>query len=143
MSVINIGNRREVLWDDFLIDKERTTATHVLNHPEKVKPATRDKVLKIIKEKGYKPNANARGLASRKSTTVAVVVPTLKRASISEMIQGIVDSANEYGYMIRLFVNDSTENEKDVWGNVIASSEISCNTNLLGHSLNFQVSHYF
>ncbi len=98
------------------------TVSRVLNHPEKVKPATRDKVLKIIKDKGYKPNANARGLASRKSTTVAVVVPTLKRASISEMIQGIVDSANEYGYMIRLFVNDSTENEKDVWGNVIASS---------------------
>jgi LacI family transcriptional regulator len=98
------------------------TVSRVLNHPEKVKPATREKVLKIIKDKGYKPNANARGLASRKSTTVAVVVPTLKRASISEMIQGIVDSANEYGYMIRLFVNDSTENEQDVWGNVIASS---------------------
>ena len=98
------------------------TVSRVLNHPEKVKPATRDKVLKIIKDKGYKPNANARGLASRKSTTVAVVVPTLKRASISEMIQGIDDSAKEYGYMIRLFVNDKPENEKDVWGNVIASS---------------------
>ena len=44
------------------------------------------------------------------------------RASISEMIQGIDDSAKEYGYMIRLFVNDKPENEKDVWGNVIASS---------------------
>ena len=98
------------------------TVSRVLNHPEKVKPATRDRVLKIIKEKGYKPNANARGLASRKSTTVAIVVPTLKRASISEMIQGIDDSAKEYGYMIRLFVNDNPENEKDVWGNVIASS---------------------
>ncbi len=98
------------------------TVSRVLNHPEKVKPATRDRVLKIIKEKGYKPNANARGLASRKSTTVAIVVPTLKRASISEMIQGIDDSAKEYGYMIRLFVNDKPENEKDVWGNVIASS---------------------
>ena len=98
------------------------TVSRVLNHPEKVKPATRERVLKIIKEKGYKPNANARGLASRKSTTVAVVVPTLTRASISEMIQGIDDSAKEYGYMIRLFVNDKPENEKDVWGNVIASS---------------------
>ena len=98
------------------------TVSRVLNHPEKVKPATREKVLKIIKEKGYKPNANARGLASRKSTTVAVVVPTLKRASISEMIQGIGDSAKKYGYMIRLFVNDKAEDEKDVWGNVIASS---------------------
>ena len=50
------------------------TVSRVLNHPEKVKKATRDKVLRIIKEKGYKPNANARGLASRKSTTVAVIV---------------------------------------------------------------------
>ena len=98
------------------------TVSRVLNHPEKVKPATREKVLKIIKDKGYKPNANARGLASRKSTTVAIVVPTLTRASISEMIQGVDDSAKKYGYMIRLFVNDNPENEKDVWGNVIASS---------------------
>ena len=75
------------------------TVSRVLNHPEKVKPATREKVLKIIKDKGYKPNANARGLASRKSTTVAIVVPTLKRASISEMIQGVEDSAKKYGYM--------------------------------------------
>ena len=98
------------------------TVSRVLNHPEKVKKATRDKVMRIIKEKGYKPNANARGLASRKSTTVAVVVPTLKRASIAESIQGIDDCAKEYGYTIRLFVNDNKEQEKDLWGEVIASS---------------------
>lgn len=98
------------------------TVSRVLNHPEKVKKATRDKVLRIIKEKGYKPNANARGLASRKSTTVAVVVPTILRASISEMIQGIADSAKKYGYSIRLFVLADDENKYDAWGEIIASS---------------------
>ncbi len=98
------------------------TVSRVLNHPEKVKKATRDKVLRIIKEKGYKPNANARGLASRKSTTVAVIVPTLTRASIAESIQGIDDSAKKYGYSIRLFVNNNKEEEKELWGDVIASS---------------------
>ena len=98
------------------------TVSRVLNHPEKVKKATRDKVLRIIKEKGYKPNANARGLASRKSTTVAVIVPTLTRASIAESIQGIDDSAKKYGYSIRLFVNNDKEEEKELWGDVIASS---------------------
>ena len=58
------------------------TVSRVLNHPEKVKEATREKVLKIIKDKGYKPNANARGLASRRSTTVAGVIPELSRASV-------------------------------------------------------------
>lgn len=98
------------------------TVSRVLNHPEKVKKSTRDKVLKIIKEKGYKPNANARGLASRRSTTVAIVVPTVIRASISEMIQGIVDSAKKFGYSIRLFVNDENEDQIETWREVIASS---------------------
>ena len=98
------------------------TVSRVLNHPEKVKKSTREKVLRIIKEKGYKPNANARGLASRKSTTVAIVVPTILRASISEMIQGIADSAKKYGYAIRLFVNGENDNPLDAWADVIASS---------------------
>ncbi len=98
------------------------TVSRVLNHPEKVKEATRNKVLKIIKDKGYKPNANARGLASRRSTTVAVVIPELSRASVAEMIQGIDDAAKKFGYTIRLFINRNQETEEDLWGEVIASS---------------------
>lgn len=98
------------------------TVSRVLNHPDKVKEATRNKVLKIINEKGYKPNANARGLASRHSTTVAVVIPELSRASVAEMIQGIDDAAKKYGYTIRLFINKDPENERELWSEVIASS---------------------
>lgn len=98
------------------------TVSRVLNHPDKVKEATRNKVLKIINDKGYKPNANARGLASRRSTTVAVVIPEISRASVAEMIQGIDDAAKKYGYTIRLFINKDVENEKNLWGEVIASS---------------------
>ena len=98
------------------------TVSRVLNHPDKVKEATRDKVLKIIKDKGYKPNANARGLASRKSTTVAIVVPPISRSSVAEMIQGIYDSAVEYGYTIRLFINNDITMQSDLWSEIIASS---------------------
>ena len=98
------------------------TVSRVINHPEKVKKATRDRVLNIIKSKGYIPNANARGLASRRSTTVAVVVPTLTRASVSEMIQGIYDSANHYGYTIRLFITDNLGSNAKDWGEIVASS---------------------
>ena len=98
------------------------TVSRVLNHPDKVKEATRNKVLKIINDKGYKPNANARGLASRHSTTVAVVIPELSRASVAEMIQGIDDAAKKYGYTIRLFINKNAENERELWSEVIASS---------------------
>ncbi len=33
--MINIGNRRECFFDDFLIDTEKTTARKLLHHPEK------------------------------------------------------------------------------------------------------------
>ena len=103
------------------------TVSRVLNHPEKVRPATREKVERIIKELGYKPNLNAKGLASSKSTTVAVVVPELSRSSVAEMINGIADCAKIRGYLLRLFVNNTRkqenaiELEKELWGNVVAS----------------------
>ena len=50
------------------------TVSRVLNSPEKVKEETRQRVLKVIKELGYRPNVIARGLASRKTTTVGVVI---------------------------------------------------------------------
>lgn len=104
------------------------TVSRVLNHPEKVKPATRAKIEKIIKDMGYKPNLNAKGLASSKSTTVAVVIPRLDRSSIAEMVNGIADCAAKRGYLLRLFVNKSQATdeaiidvEKETWGNVLAS----------------------
>ena len=33
-TVINIGSRREVFWDDYLVDTAATTATRLLHHPE-------------------------------------------------------------------------------------------------------------
>jgi LacI family transcriptional regulator len=103
------------------------TVSRVLNHPEKVKPATRERIQKIIKELGYKPNLNARGLASSKSTTVAVVVPELTRSSIAGMVDGIADCARRRGYLLRLFVNNPkyTANdanaEHELWGTVASS----------------------
>lgn len=105
------------------------TVSRVLNHPEKVKQATRDRINRIIRDLGYKPNLNAKGLASSKSTTVAVVVPELTRSSIAGMVDGIADCAARRGYLLRLFVNrpsksgeSISETEKELWSVVMASS---------------------
>ena len=92
------------------------TVSRVLNHPEKVKKETRERVLRIIREKGYKPNANARGLASRRSTTVAIVVPKLTRASIAEMIQGVSDSAQEVWIYNTLILLMTTQPVRKILG---------------------------
>ena len=46
----------------------RSTVSRVLNHPDKVKETTRNKVVKVIKKIGYKPRVRKRGLVSRRSS---------------------------------------------------------------------------
>lgn len=98
------------------------TVSRAINNPEKVKQETRDRVLRVIEEMGYKPNAFAKGLASRKSTTVAVVVPDMSRASIAEMMNGIADIARVYKYSILLYILESEDaSEEDILREIIAS----------------------
>ncbi len=94
-------------------DVSLATVSRAVNNPEKVRPETRERVLRVIEELGYKPNAFARGLASRKSTTVAVLAPDMSRASIAEMMNGIADIARVYKYAILLYVLDNDESREE------------------------------
>ena len=98
------------------------TVSRVLNYPEKVKQSTRDRVMEVINELGYRPNAIARGLASRKSTFIGIVVPDFSRASVAEAVNGIALLANSYGYQILVFPAEGEDrSSKDVWADVVAS----------------------
>ncbi len=98
------------------------TVSRTLNNPQKVKPETRDRVLRVIKELGYKPNAFAKGLASKKSTTVAVIVPDMSRASVAEMLNGIAAESHKYAYSLLIFVmKDDKIEESEMLKEVVAS----------------------
>ena len=53
------------------------TVSRVVNGNKNVKENTRKKVLEVIDRLDYRPNAVARGLASKKTTTVGVVIPNI------------------------------------------------------------------
>lgn len=98
------------------------TVSRTLNNPQKVKPETRDRVLRVIKDLGYKPNAFAKGLASKKSTTVAVIVPDMSRASVAEMLNGIAVEARKFNYSLLLYVlKDEKMEESEMLKEVVAS----------------------
>ena len=96
------------------------TVSRALNESDKVKPETRERVLKAAKELGYKANAFAKGLASSKSTEVAVVVSDLARASVAEMVKGISEVASHYNYSILLFTDTSDDKLKDLLTNLVS-----------------------
>ncbi len=121
--MIDLKNTKTTIYDVASeADVSLATVSRVLNYPEKVKPATRERVLDAINRLGYRPNAIARGLASRKSTTVALIVPDVSRASVAEMINGVIDIARKYDYTVLLKVtNSEVEVEDEIWQEVYAA----------------------
>lgn len=82
------------------------TVSRVVNGNPNVKPLTRKKVLGAIERLGYRPNAVARGLASKKTTTVGVIIPDISSLFFSELARGIEDIATMYKYNIILCNSD-------------------------------------
>jgi LacI family transcriptional regulator len=82
------------------------TVSRVVNGNPNVKPATRKKVMEVIDRLGYRPNAVARGLASKKTTTVGVIIPDISSPFFAELARGIEDIATMYKYNIILSNSD-------------------------------------
>ena len=61
------------------------TVSRVVNGNKNVKENTRKKVLEVIDRLDYRPNAVARGLASKKTTTVGVVIPNITNGYFSTL----------------------------------------------------------
>ncbi|QZN89114.1 catabolite control protein A [Vagococcus lutrae] len=97
------------------------TVSRVVNGNQNVKPVTRKKVLEVIERLDYRPNAVARGLASKKTTTVGVIIPDVSNIYFSSLARGIDDVATMYKYNIILANSDgNAEKEINVLNNLLA-----------------------
>lgn len=88
------------------------TVSRVVNGNPNVKPTTRKKVLATIERLGYRPNAVARGLASKKTTTVGAIIPDISSTFFSELARGIEDIATMYKYNIILSSSDQNKDKE-------------------------------
>jgi LacI family gluconate utilization system Gnt-I transcriptional repressor len=75
-----------------------TTVTRVLREPEKVAPATRDRVLAVVERTGYAANPHARALRSGRSDLVACFVSDILSQSFGLMVQGCAEVLEPRGY---------------------------------------------
>lgn len=97
------------------------TVSRVVNGNPNVKPATRKKVLEVIDRLDYRPNAVARGLASKKTTTIGVIIPDVSNMFFSSLARGIDDVATMYKYNIILANSDGdSTKEVQVLNNLLA-----------------------
>lgn len=78
------------------------TVSRILNGLEGYSPETKQHVLKVIEELGYKRNAIARGLATKTTRTIGVLIPDVSTNFHGEILRGIEDTAHTNTYSVVL-----------------------------------------
>jgi LacI family transcriptional regulator len=86
-----------------------TVSRVVNNSSHKVNSTTRKNVLKVIRELDYRPNALAKGLLMKKTMTIGIIIPDISNPYYAEIVRGIQDMADQFGYAILLLNTDRNQ----------------------------------
>ncbi|GAB2046510.1 LacI family DNA-binding transcriptional regulator [Agathobaculum sp. TL06] len=81
----------------------KSTVSRVLNNKSDVLPGTKERVLRVIREHQFQPNAYARSMSQRRSRTIGVVVPhdidyVFQNQYYMEIQRGILKAMTKRGY---------------------------------------------
>lgn len=79
-----------------------TTVSRVLNNNYPVKKETREKIEKAIDKLNYRPNIMARGLITKKTCVIGVLVPGITNLFFSTIVESIEKCIKKFGYSISL-----------------------------------------
>ena len=98
-----------------------TVSRALKDHPD-ISPSTKSQVRELVEKLKYKPNAVALSLRSRKSHTIAIIVPQIVHHFFASVISGIEEVAQEAGYNVMIFQsNESYEREVAITQSLVSN----------------------
>lgn len=100
------------------------TVSRVLSNKDKVKPETRDKVLKVVNEYEYSPIKKAQ-LFNHTSKTILVCVTELKNPFNVPIFDGIQNSAHKHGYDVLILQTKNLYTEFTDYESILKSQEFA------------------
>lgn len=84
----------------------RSTVSRAFSRPEAVKAETREHVLRVAQELGYKMNPLAQALSRKTSTFVPLIVPNVTNPFFAELADAMTQAAGDRGYQLVLCVTN-------------------------------------
>lgn len=110
------------------------TVSRIVNGQPGYSEKTKQAVLEVVARLGYTPNAIARGLVKKTSSTIAILLPSLTGSFMAELLDGVVAAARQRDYNV-IICNTGEDGrdmlkylrvmgEQQVGGIIIASAEI-------------------
>lgn len=77
-----------------------------MNNSKPVSPELREKVMAIVEETGFQPNAIARSLVNKETRIIGVMVPDIANNFFSSLIYGIDSIISQFDYSMFLAISD-------------------------------------
>lgn len=111
------------------------TVSRAINNSSQIKPDTKARVLRAMRELNYQPHALAQGLARKRTHMIAIILPVFTGYFYMELLKGIQKEATKNNYDLLLYSVDEgdrteaflkrTIREKRVDGVLLVSLKIS------------------
>ena len=100
------------------------TVSNVLNRPEVVSPATRDRVLGAIADLGFVRNESARQLRAGRSRTIGLGGLDIANPFFTAVARGVEDVANDQGLAVILCNSDDRPEKEAAYLDVLAEQRV-------------------
>lgn len=93
----------------------KAAVSYVINGKPGVSEETRQKILEIIRQANFRPNATARGLAGQRTEMLGLIIPDITDMFYANIVRGVENKANEFGYTLNLCTTHAEPSrERDV-----------------------------
>jgi LacI family transcriptional regulator len=100
------------------------TVSRVINNSGYISEVTRERVEAAVKELGYIPNTLARGLRSKRTHTLALVVTDITNPYFTLMARGVEDVAGASDYTVIYCNTDESESKEEKYANILAQRQV-------------------
>jgi len=102
----------------------RQTVSRAINGRGEISATTRERVLAAVRELGYRPNSIARGLKTRRTLTIGLVVPDIANPFFAEVARGGFEVAHREGYGVLLCNTDEAPAQEMVVLQMLADHRV-------------------
>lgn len=106
-----------------------STVSRAFARPELIGDDTRRHILEIAERLGYRPNRSARGLATGRTSLLAVLLPDIANPFFPPLMRAVEDAAYDKGYSVLLMDTDEhPEREAELLHNLSGQTDgvIAC-----------------